>query len=279
MIHKITGDSLYEDWFPLWLLDLAEANGAVIISANYRFLPESTGLDILDDIDDFWTWIHSENLTKLLLSVHEDFPIQLDLDRILTAGESAGGLLSIYLTLSQPDKIRAGTAAYPALGYDNPPLLTAGKSSLLPDLPESYIEEYLANQKPGYVVSSDPTLQRLKLTSAISGNKRTMEFYIRDSKKSPHRDRLYQLSRLDKPDAKLPRGGLVILHGLEDDVVLVEASERFVNKARDVLKGKQGGDKVVLATQPGVHGFDKDVHLKEPWLSETLKTAIGTWLQ
>lgn len=211
--------------------------------------------------------------------MQEDFPIKLDLDRILTAGESAGGLLSIYLTLSQPDKIRAGTAAYPALGYDDPLLLPAGKSSLLPDLPKSFIEEYLANRKPGYVVSSDPTLQRIKLTSAISGNKRTMEFYTRDSENSPHRDRLYQLSRLDKPDAKLPRGGLVILHGLEDDVVLVEASERFVNKARDALKGKQGGDKVILATQPGVHGFDTDVHLKEPWLSEALKTAIGTWLE
>jgi hypothetical protein len=36
-----------------------------------------------------------------------------------------------------------------------------------------------------------------------------------------------------------PRGGLVILHGIGDDILLVKVGERFV-KANDALKGRQG---------------------------------------
>lgn len=236
-----------------------------------------TGLDILDDVDDFWNWLHSKTLADLL--AQQGSPIELDLERILTAGDSAGGLLSVYLTLSHPDEIRAGTAAYPSLSWDNPPMLPSTRSSLLADVPESVIDEYLEKLEPGYVESSDLALQRVRLSAAITGHQRGYGFFIRDSETSPHRDRLYQLSRLEKPDAKLPRGGLVIIHGNEDDAVLPKASVRFVNKARDVLKGKQGADKVVLTVRPGGHGFDVNARLNEQWLSDALKTAIDTWLE
>jgi acetyl esterase/lipase len=260
----------------LWLLQLAETYDAIIVSANYRFLPEATGLEILEDVDDFWSWLHSDDL-KDLLATHET-PIELDLDKVLSAGDSAGGLLSIYLTLSYPDQIRAGTATYPQLSWDDPPIYPSSKSALMPEVPESVIDEYVANIKPGHVESSDLELRRVSLSSAISQHRRGREFWLRDSETSPCRDRLSQLARLDLPNAKLPRGGLVVIHGADDDVVLAKLSERFVNKAIETLKGRQGGDKVVLSLQPGGHGFEVDVPLKEDWLSGALKSALDAWL-
>ena len=98
---QINGDSLFLDWLPLWLLDLAKKHGAVIASPNYRLMPESTSLDLFDDLEDFWTWLPSSSVAELLSSqVH---PVDLDFDRILLAGESAGGHLSICFALAHTD--------------------------------------------------------------------------------------------------------------------------------------------------------------------------------
>ncbi|OKL61364.1 hypothetical protein UA08_03814 [Talaromyces atroroseus] len=278
----VRGDSIYADWFPQWLLDMAETYGAVIISANYRFLPEVTGIDILDDVDDFWDWIHSESLASLLKQQQQEeaTTFELDLDRIITAGDSAGGLLSVYLTLSQPDKIRAGTAAYPSLSWDNPPLLPAKKTENA--APESLIDEYIAKINPGQVESSDLALQRVRLSMTITAHQRGCGLFFRGASELPperHPERLYQLARLNTPHAKLPCGGLVILHGTEDEAVLPEASGRFVHKARETLQGRQGADKVILALRPGGHGFDVSTPLHEEWLAEALRTAVDTWLE
>ncbi|KAI9042748.1 alpha/beta hydrolase [Aspergillus affinis] len=273
----VTGDSLYEAWFPKWLLELAESTSAVIISANYRFFPEVVGLDILDDVEDFWTWLHS-NYPKDLLAAHST-PIEPDLDRILTAGDSAGGLLAVYLTLSHPDEIRAGTAAYPSIHWDKEPLHPQTWNKNLPDLPVSVYDEYLLNMNVENIESSDRSLTRTPIAATMSRHRKGYETWIRGSDESSQSDRLFQLARLDKPDARLPRGGLVIFHGVNDESVPHQASERFVEKARDVLKNKQGGDKVVLALRPGPHGFEADAPLKEEWIDEALREAVKVWLE
>ena len=64
-------------------------------------MPESTSLDLFDDLEDFWTWLRSSSVAELLSSqVH---PVDLDFDRILLAGESAGGHLSICFALAHTD--------------------------------------------------------------------------------------------------------------------------------------------------------------------------------
>ncbi|EFY85816.1 hypothetical protein MAC_08128 [Metarhizium acridum CQMa 102] len=55
----VMGDSLYLPFYPQWLTDLALAHGAIIISPNYRLLPEATTPQIFQDMADFWTYIHS----------------------------------------------------------------------------------------------------------------------------------------------------------------------------------------------------------------------------
>ncbi|THC89910.1 hypothetical protein EYZ11_010642 [Aspergillus tanneri] len=76
-------------------------------------MPEATGLEILDDVEDLWVYIHSSTLASLLSS--QSIPIGIDLDRTIVVGDSAGGLLGAYLALSYPDDIRAAILAYPML--------------------------------------------------------------------------------------------------------------------------------------------------------------------
>jgi hypothetical protein len=78
------------EWFPQWVLDLAKKHNAVIATANYRLLPEATSLEIYEDIEGFWSWLHSPEVEVLLSSCPS--PAKLDLDRIITAGE----LLVVY---------------------------------------------------------------------------------------------------------------------------------------------------------------------------------------
>lgn len=277
---QIYGDSLYSDWFPTWIIDLAEKHSAIIVSANYRKLPEASGVEILADVDDFWRWLQTGQAESVLSSLPT--PLSLDLDRVITTGESAGGYLSVYLSLTFPDELRAGIAQYPMFNQDG--LIedvSTSQDAAAHDLPPlEAVTNHLANIKPGDVVSSDTSESRFILSIAAVLHGKAGEFMERDSDASPiHRGRLSQLRRLDEPDTHLPRGGLVVLHGKEDPIVPSNLSERFVRVAREKLHGRQGADKIVLSLQKGQHGFDNPVRLEEEWLQEALKTAVSTWLE
>lgn len=236
-------------------------------------------MEILTDVDDFWRWVKSGQAGSVLSSSLPT-PLELDLDRVITTGESAGGFLSVYLSLTFPDEIRAGTAGYPMFNQDGP--VDGESSTSRPKIqpPLELVTTHLANMKPGDIVSSDPKNSRFLLGISIVVHGKQVEFIERDSDLSPlHRDRLSQLARLDRADTHLPRGGLVILHGKEDPIVPVVFSERFVRVAREKLRGRQGADDIVLSVQKGEHGFDNPVHLEEGWLQEALQKAVSTWLE
>jgi acetyl esterase/lipase len=84
---QVSGSSLFEPWFPKWLLELAVAKKAIMVSSNYRLLPESSGLDIMEELDDLWNWMNS-GLKGTLSSFCS--LLSVDLDRIMTEGDSAG---------------------------------------------------------------------------------------------------------------------------------------------------------------------------------------------
>ncbi|RHZ52471.1 hypothetical protein CDV55_100351 [Aspergillus turcosus] len=272
----ITGDSLLMEWFPIWLLELAKKHDAVIVSPNYRLLPESTSPEIFSDIEDFWAWLHSSAVTELLAK--SSTPTELDLDRVLTAGDSAGGLLSICLGLAHADEIRAITATYPCVDMASECFRTATNSEPLPDVPASTVDDYLAKMDRSVIRSSALLPDRFDLMVAAVYYGGLGQFYEYCAEDSP-RELRYPLEWLDRPEAKIPRGGIAILHGLQDAIVPVEQSEKFVAKAREVMKGKPGGDKIVLTLREGDHGFDGEVPLEEEWLSSTLKEAVEAWLE
>lgn len=63
-------------------------HGAVIVSPNYRLLPEARGLDILEDMRAFWAWMDAGSAQRYLDGM--DGSIKLDASRTLLVGESAG---------------------------------------------------------------------------------------------------------------------------------------------------------------------------------------------
>ncbi|PWY96527.1 alpha/beta-hydrolase [Aspergillus sclerotioniger CBS 115572] len=278
----ITGDSLFMEWFPQYLFDIAKEHNAVIVSPNYRLMPEATSLEFFDDIEDFWVWLHSSTVAELLSS--GPTPTELDLSRIITAGESAGGTLSICLALAHPEEIRAGTASYPGLIRTAPeisPEQTEAPrlSGLSPDEANRLVNEAIKRANQGEIRSSAMVPYRLDLMLAAIETGRNFELYERGTEKDPRRTLRHPIERLDEPDLKFPRGGLSIRHGLEDNIVPPEISQIFVDKARAVMKGKPGGDKIVLTLQPGGHGFENDTRGDEEWLQENLQSAIEAWLE
>jgi acetyl esterase/lipase len=265
------GASMFPDFFGRWLLELAERHSALIVSADYRLLPESNVGDVLDDVEDFWQWLHAE--LPSFLRAETAGKIKPDLNRIMTAGESAGGYLSIQLSLSHPDMIRATTAAYPMVDIAGPYFTEKFPKQLLevPQMPENLIDDHLAkakangSQKPA-VVSSDPRLERAPIMFAVI-QQGLFKDYL-----DPADSRQVPLTRLD--NARLPSGGVFVWHGADDTLVPVEGSQKFAAKVAERYPDLP----FTLAIQPGEHGFDAETKIDEDWMSSGLRPLVKAWL-
>ena len=266
------------DFFPHWASDLALKYGAVIVSPNYRLMPESTSSEIYDDVDDFWKWLHSPALTELL--ANHTTATEIDLTRILTTGDSAGGLLSLYLALTYPSQIRASTAGYPwvnpsSAGFQAP-------RTTLPfgvHTPESVIDDTVAAAASGQIVSSDRSPARLAFMLAAVEHGRLAGFYEHQAEGSSRRELFYPAKKLEEPGMSIPRGGIAIWHGRQDTVVPLEDVEQFMVRLLEATKGLPSGGKVVLALRDGDHGFDMDNRYEDEWLQNALKLAVDAWLE
>ena len=272
------GDSLYMDWWPHWVSDLALQHNAIIISPNYRLMPEATSADIFTDLTDFWTWLRSPALKKIL-AAHSP-PTSIDLDRIFVTGESAGGLLSVHLALTYPDEIRAASAAYPAVAL-NAEAFT--KPRLTPpfgiDVREALVKMHLHVAALGTVKSSITSQDRLLFALGTMQHGYLFEMYERGAEQVP-REVLYPILKVADPNLRVPRGGLVVLHGRQDTVVPLSDSERFVVQAQKVLERRgDGGAGVSLVVRDGEHGFDASARLEEDWVQSAMEQAIRVWLE
>lgn len=83
----MTGTRDGEEWFSGWLVEYAVAQTAVIVSPDYRLLPEAKGMDILEDMDDFWKWVQTD-LPGIVAARTGNS--EVDLESVVVAGESAG---------------------------------------------------------------------------------------------------------------------------------------------------------------------------------------------
>ncbi|KAL4978839.1 Alpha/Beta hydrolase protein [Aspergillus desertorum] len=274
----VMADSLFVDFWPQWLSDLALHHNAIIVSPNYRFMPQATGLEIYDDIEDFWAWLRSPALQELL--ARHETPTEIDLERILVDGESAGGLLSVNTSLAHAPEIRATIALYPTLDPSSPDFVKP-RTDLLPfgqHLPETLINEVLDPVCDGGPVSSLVAPEYVPVMCAAIQYGRLGEWYARGSEESERRNLLYPVRRLAEPEVQIPVGGITIIQGKQDSVVPAHHSVPFVERAREVLKGKRGGDKISLVLREGEHGFDGEVRYEESWMKDALKAAVEAWL-
>lgn len=268
----ISGASLFPQFFAPWILQLAERHSAIIVSPNYRLIPESCVRDTLDDIEDAWLWVH-ESLPSIL---QQKASLAVDVARIMVTGDSAGGYLSIQLGLSHPDLIRAVTASYPSVHLEDPHFLEPRTKPVfgMPWFPKDTLTEHVANvgaaEAAGcgkIVVSADPNLERAELMWSIVQHGLFGQFYPREQ-----RD-LHPLLRLEDGE-RFPRGGVVVWHGKNDSVVPVGGSIRL----KGILEKLDPGLHFRLVVRDGEHGFDHTANIDDDWVQDSLKDLVKAWL-
>ncbi|KAJ5116239.1 hypothetical protein N7456_000587 [Penicillium angulare] len=268
----IGGSRLYSPWIAPWLLDLALSRQAILVFPDYRLLPEATGLDILSDIDSFWSWI-SKNLQSTLQFFYPSHDIKADLDRILVYGDSAGGYCIAQSLLRHPEmNFRAAIMAYPMVHfrdrywsekYDKP-IFGA------PMLPEAIIEDHLKGLTPTTVFSSDgdpdkvTTSTRMSLALSIVQNGRFIDFLGREPQ-------LYPIDLL--PQAKKLPPFIWLFHGKQDSAVPLEQSEYFFEH----LRKHAPHINVRFDVRDGEHGLGGEERLSEEWIQKGIEGVSSVW--
>jgi acetyl esterase/lipase len=100
---------------PTWLIDAAKARDWIFVTADYRLLFPRNGHDILEDIKDFFLFL-KRRLPKRPpgANTSDDVPrdMEVDLDRIIVTGASAGGYLAYLSALWCDPKPKAVASLY-----------------------------------------------------------------------------------------------------------------------------------------------------------------------
>lgn len=263
-----------------WLSDLALQHDAVVVSPNYRLMPECTAPQIYEDIEDFWTWLHSSALTDLLAK--HTTPTEVDLSRILVCGDSAGGLLSVSLGLSHPEGLRGSIATYPMLDVMSEDYWAERtKPTAMGPLPRSVFDDTMKSVAIGTAHSSETSPARLQFMVAAVEHGTWGPLYGRglDGASAQQREAWIPMEKLESASFKTPQGGIAIIHGKQDSVVPVGGVEKFVSRAREVLEGGGRGGEVTLTVRDGDHGFDGDARLTEPWIQDAIRGPVDAWLR
>ncbi|KAH8698946.1 Alpha/Beta hydrolase protein [Talaromyces proteolyticus] len=280
--YLITGSGLYRAWFSDWTLEYAKQAGAVIVSPNYRLMPESNGTEILEDMDSFWRWLRQGGVDTLLAKNGFEC-LQIDHDQTLVLGESAGGYLAMQLALSYPDDIQALIAVYPLLDLQSEFYTRAYSKPIsgVQNRPLSVIEDHLDSirstprDRLRPVTEADPP-DRLELSFAVVQHGRFLEFLGQDN------PRLFPIKRItDDIDADAAGKGerlppMFIFHGKDDSAVPYQGTIRFIEtltKTRPLAKYR-------LESLPGDHGFDIGTSIGSwRWLQDGLQFIALAWLK
>ena len=265
--YLVSGARMFLPFFQQWVFDFALSHSAIIVVPDYRLMPESSGLDILEDVADFWSWT-CNSLPEELKKISSD--ISIDLKRIAVVGESAGGYLSVQSALLHPEVgIKAVMAQYPILDVASDFFKKAYKKPIsgLPQQPQDLVENHIASMKTGSVVVADPSdpPSRLGLAFAIVQQGRYLELLGEGPEVRP-------LENLKAFKGELPF--LFICHGNQDSAVPVEGTRMF----EKLLREMRPDAKVKFAYEDGEHGFDEACTLETPWLMEGLREVQKAWL-
>lgn len=230
-------------------------------------MPEATGLDILQDVRDFYNWLATPNN----LSSYLPKGVSADTDNILVTGESAGGWLALQSALlpASRAKISAVISHYPMIDmrdrYWTEDYEKQIFTPVAPQLPKNILAEYVANLKGGEIVTSAVPPDRVPLVISSLQQGRFGEFFGQDSI-------LYPIETLDQV-AELPP--IWLLHGTGDTVVPIEGSHKF----EKTLQEKLPNARLHVSYQPGDHGFDNDptVSLQSEWIKEGVDFIEQSW--
>jgi acetyl esterase/lipase len=261
----ITGAALFPDFTAQWALDYANLHSAIWVAPDYRLLPESSGLDILSDLDDFWTWVR-EDLPGYLRSIGS--VAEPDYEHIMAYGESAGGWLALQTALTQA-KIKAVIAAFPMVDLDSEWYsVKAGNSPFgAPEVPREVLDKHMKETPKGKIVVSGFPPDRVPLALVAIQQGIFTEMLGRD-------ERLYPLRVLEKTSKEAERPFLFAYHGTDDKAVPCAGTQEFARRWAE----KFGKESVKATFMPGDHGVGDKDGLEEPWLKQGLEGVTRAWL-
>lgn len=92
-----------------WVLPAFRSEGYHIVSIGYRMLPHATFADAVSDLQSALAWLRS-NLPSAISSLSPQSSV--DIDAYITAGDSAGGILSVLMPFVLSPPPRAVFEAY-----------------------------------------------------------------------------------------------------------------------------------------------------------------------
>lgn len=264
----ISGDALLQDWFSNYLVSFTHRTSSILVLPNYRFVPESTGADIIDDVKDFWTWA-GRQLVEFVRGVASG--VEVDTDRLLLSGDSSGCWCALHSVFELPEgRIKALFLLYPMVKKwcKSKELLEEWSR---PAVGEEVIARHLAQVPEGHVVYSDRYLLREELADAFSANEHRWDLAFGTEK------RLHPVERVGEQGSFPPT---VILHGDADKAVKLKDCEEFVQKVGEVY-GSTVQENVRLVVRTGEeHGFEIEMdEEEEPWLADQLSWLEKMWLQ
>ncbi|KAF2635702.1 alpha/beta-hydrolase [Massarina eburnea CBS 473.64] len=278
-----TGGGLFEPWFCDYRRDLALRNNAITLIPNYRLMPESSGEDIEDDVNDWWRFYESQHFDESLRSIGIESK-NVKKERLLVSGESAGGLLVVNTWLGPPrPPIRALYLQYPMLNYykraivgdqvgyrgENFPLedVKQGVDKMLQKCNDMRSQNTLpcrSDTQPPYGMSA---------ANALSSTKKWTEVFKGDTGTMDVPTRLDYMVRENITPSQFPE--IFIAHGEADTVCPVEHTDQFHTRINALW-----GDRVKVTYQrvpEKDHAFDYEAKIDENWLVDIIEGIEKVW--
>ncbi|PLB45035.1 putative polyketide synthase [Aspergillus steynii IBT 23096] len=264
----IIGDRMYEGWFAPWMLDLCLSNSAIIISPDYRLIPESNAADILSDVESFWLWLRND-----LPSQTSSWTARPDLSRVACAGTSAGGYLAVQSSLLFPhlSPIKVLLTIAGSLYTDIPhykvpgPKMILGKRPPPPRKAEMIIREYTRNMKEGVIRTSGDAVEMWEFLTCV-----LQQAYLPRWLGLKADERFEVMRMIEKVDFMPP---IWLVQGKEDSVVPQMCATGFVDRLKVILPDVP----VMLSLEKGDHGFEVMHTVEDEWVKEGIEFMTRFW--
>ncbi|KAJ9415805.1 hypothetical protein FOXG_17001 [Fusarium oxysporum f. sp. lycopersici 4287] len=210
---------------PPRILEYALENNLILVSCDYRLIPESNGIEILEDIEDAWSWVQS-SLDKAIGTMTNG-KSRADLQKVLLTGESAGGYLALQLALRHPTAFRAVIASYPMIDMRSDHFCKAYPKQMgqYPQIEYELVSQHLKQLPDG----SQPSIREISNLPIAMVQHGTYTSFFGD-----HRS-LFPIEQLeDNPQLALELPFIWLHHGNDDSEVPIEGSRKFVTKLREL---------------------------------------------
>ncbi|KAI0199514.1 putative polyketide synthase [Astrocystis sublimbata] len=250
-------------------IELALSHNAIIISPDYRLLPEATGSEILQDVQQFWRWLRND-----LPSLSRSWRVRPDLANVASCGESVGGWIAIQSALLFPEesRIRAIISSSAPIHANIPHFTIPGPRKIMgTQAPpsreaENIIRAYIKAIKPGTVREGSDPAEMWELLMCIM-----QQAWLPRLMRARTDGRLDVMKNLDDVSGTPPP--MWIIHGLQDSFAPPICSTEFAKKVAE----EHPDIPLLLTLQPGDHMFDAHVSLDKDWVRDGCRFLSKYW--